>query len=548
MRRVVVWMLCAAAWMGGAPAPAQEQAQEQEEIGGAFIDTLNVQAVNVEVVVTDRRGNRVTGLTAADFRLRVDGKPVSLDYFAEVRDGRAVAPPAGPGEGPAALPPALTELGAGDEVGTNYLVFVDEFFSPYKLRNEALKVLARDLHTLGPRDRMAVLSFDGWRMSVIADWSEPSAALEATLRQVARNKGYLNVTDLSGIGDLRPLLARGAFLMADTGLQPGDSEADRAEALRAQRAIAAAAGALHTLEPPAGRKVALILSGGWKLDPRSATDRFDQAREHTMWTGPESLLRPLTDAANRLGYTVYPVHLAETLLPGAGDRTTDTPAAFAIAGISLEDAARQSTLVFSAEETGGRLLRPGAPHLRRIAADTRSYYWLGFTSTESDNRRRKLKVEVLRDGLKVRSRSSFVPISRSVRAAMSVEGALLTGKSVPGSKPLSVQVGTPEERGPLTVAVPLALRLPVESITFLPQEGQFLAHLEIWMSAIEPSGGRSEIVVTPAVLALAEPPPPGKQVVYRTSIVVRKGRQDVLLTATDAASGETFSGWIQLGV
>jgi hypothetical protein len=209
---------------------------------------------------------------------------------------------------------------------------------------------------------------------------------------------------------------------------------------------------------------------------------------------------------------------------------------------------RQGSLVFSAEETGGRLLRPGAPHLRRIAEDTRSYYWLGFTSTASDNRRRSLKVEVLRDGLEVRARSSFVPLSRPVRAAMAVEGALLTGKSVPGSRPLIVQVGTPEERGPLTVSVPLALRLPAEAITLLPEEGLLVAHLEIWMSAIDPSGGRSEMALTPAVLALQETPAPGKQVVYRTSIVVRKGRQDVLLAATDTASGETFSGWIQLGL
>jgi VWFA-related protein len=542
-------MLLAAAWMSLAvPLRAQEQAQEPG-IGGAFVDTLDVQGVNVEAVVTDRRGQRVTGLAAEDFRLLVDGVAVPLDYFAEVRDGRAVvASPDRPGAGPAALPPALTELGAGDEVGTNYLVFIDEFFSPYRLRNEALKVLARDLHTLGPHDRMAVLSFDGRRLSVIADWSAP-AALEATLRQVARRKGFLTVTDLGGIHDLVPLEARGEFLMADTGLQPGDLEADRSGSVMAQRVIAAASGALHTLEPPTGRKVALVLSGGWKLDLRASVDRFDQVQEHTTRSAaPENLLRPLTDAANRLGYTVYPIHLADTLLPSAGDRTTQGPAAVSLARGAMAEAVRQGSLVFSAEETGGRLLRPGAPHLRRIAEDTRSYYWLGFTSTASDNRRRSLKVEVLRDGLEVRSRSSFVPLSRPVRAAMAVEGALLTGKSVPGSKPLIVQVGTPEERGPLTVAVPLALRLPAEAITLLPEEGLLVAHLEIWMSAIDPSGGRSEMALTPAVLALQETPEPGKQVVYRTSIVVRKGRQDVLLAATDTASGETFSGWIQLGL
>jgi len=529
-------------------SPAVAQVAQEEEIGGAFVDTLDVQAVNVEVVVTDRRGRRVTDLKAGDFRLLVDGAPVPLDYFAEIRDGRAVAPPPAPGGGPVALPPALTDLEAGDEVGTNYLVFIDEFFSPYKLRNEALKVLARDIGTLGPRDRMAVVAFEGMRLRIVADWSAPSAALADTLRQTAKRKGYLNVADLGGIRDLRPLIVRGGFVMADTGLQPGDMEADRSESTLARKVLVGAAGALRTLEPPPGRKVALILSGGWKLDPKASTNRYDQVQEYLSWGDPLALLRPLTDEANRLGYTVYPIHLADTLLPSAADRTTERPAAFALNDGAMAEGVRQGSLVFAAEETGGRLLRPGAAHLKRIEEDTRSYYWLGFTNSTGDNRRRDLKVEVLRDGLEVRSRSSFVPLSRPARAAMSIEGALLTGKDLPGAKPLDVEVGTPVDRGPLTKSVPLAFRLPAEAITLLPEEGRLVARLEIWMTAIDESGRRSDLVVTPAVLAVEELPEPGKKVVYRSSIVLRRGKQNVLLTVVDAASGETFSTRLKLEV
>ena len=43
----------------------------------------------VEAVVTDRQGNRVTGLKPGDFRLEVDGKAVPIEYFNEVRGGQA---------------------------------------------------------------------------------------------------------------------------------------------------------------------------------------------------------------------------------------------------------------------------------------------------------------------------------------------------------------------------------------------------------------------------------------------------------------------------
>ena len=47
--------------------------------------------VNVEVVVTDKQGNRVAGFTPEDFRLKVDGKVVPIEYFNEVRGGSAIA-------------------------------------------------------------------------------------------------------------------------------------------------------------------------------------------------------------------------------------------------------------------------------------------------------------------------------------------------------------------------------------------------------------------------------------------------------------------------
>ncbi|MBP9144252.1 MAG: hypothetical protein KBI44_07195, partial [Thermoanaerobaculia bacterium] len=53
-----------------------------QEAPPAFGERVEVEVVNVDVVVTDAAGKRVTNLTREDFRLEVDGKPMPIDYFA----------------------------------------------------------------------------------------------------------------------------------------------------------------------------------------------------------------------------------------------------------------------------------------------------------------------------------------------------------------------------------------------------------------------------------------------------------------------------------
>ena len=58
---------------------------------GLFVESVDVNVVNVEVYVTDKEGNRVTGLTRDDFVLEVSDRPVAITNFYAVEDGRATA-------------------------------------------------------------------------------------------------------------------------------------------------------------------------------------------------------------------------------------------------------------------------------------------------------------------------------------------------------------------------------------------------------------------------------------------------------------------------
>ena len=60
--------LVLAAGLAAAPSPAPESPQSSP-----FGEEIDVRVVNVEVVVTDGKGERVTGLSPRDFTLTVDG-------------------------------------------------------------------------------------------------------------------------------------------------------------------------------------------------------------------------------------------------------------------------------------------------------------------------------------------------------------------------------------------------------------------------------------------------------------------------------------------
>ena len=117
------------------PASSQPPPIRAPENTPIFGEEVDVRVVNVEVVVTDKQGNRVTGLSPKDFRLRVDGKDVPVQYFSEVHEGQAVAAPPPGSTGTASQPAELPNLTAGKAVGTSYLVFVDDYFSHAAQRN-----------------------------------------------------------------------------------------------------------------------------------------------------------------------------------------------------------------------------------------------------------------------------------------------------------------------------------------------------------------------------------------------------------------------------
>ena len=77
-RPVLAVFLLVSLALAATPAIAQQKLPPEGE-------TIDVSIVNVDVFVTDKKGQRVTGLTPDDFEIRENGLVQPITNFAEYR-------------------------------------------------------------------------------------------------------------------------------------------------------------------------------------------------------------------------------------------------------------------------------------------------------------------------------------------------------------------------------------------------------------------------------------------------------------------------------
>jgi VWFA-related protein len=535
----VLALLALLAMIGPAGAQ-QKQAQAPQSVFG---EQIEVRVVNVEAVVTDRQGNRVTGLKPGDFRLEVDGKPVPIEYFNEVRGGQAVAP----GEEEKSSPvKGLPSLAPGSPVGTSYLVFIDNYFSLTPRRDDILRSLKDQLSRLGPEDRMAIVSWDGGQVEMLTSWSNSARQLGDAIQKALgeRTYGIARLAELRTFQGSRRLEA--GFIDANPrrafAQRPDVEEIEFAQRLvdQTERAVAAAVSTLHGFAAPPGRKVMLLLSGGW---PYSVMDYVINnpnrpVIEREVPRG-EEVLAPLVDTANRLGYTLYPIDV-----PGIEGTAADASRAFpAATGINIREQEHEATLLYVAEQTGGKALlnSQGVQALQVAEADTRSYYWLGFTPTwQGNDKPHKVKLAVLPKGLAVRSRTGFLDLSRKAENSLIVESAMMFGNS-PDVIPMPVKLGSPVASGRREMEVPITLGIPADALTFVPVNGKNTAEVELRVLAVDSGGNRAPVPIIPVTLTAAEAPKPGTMVRYDTRLKLRKMPHHLTLAIFDPLSGKILT-------
>lgn len=347
------------------PAPAPQ------EPAGEFGEELEVSEVFVDVLALDRRGRVVPGLTAEDFVVREDGRPVEVTsatfYTTRYEDlDRAGAQPdrEGAEAAPAQVPAArYFILFFHDQTGG-----VTDESALARNRLESARYARQWVRSgMQGSDWIAVARYDR-SLTIHADFTQDQDRIEAAIEEAVVGKAPEAMrpsvrgrsVEAGGPSLFRAL--PNSFEMGRAAERPYD----------AIRLVAEASG--HVI----GRKNLLLFSLGF-------------GEQGSAFRSPDSrYYPPMEEALNANNVAVYPIDLAGP--------SVDTP-----------DTAFLSQL---ADDTGGELFKTfhsWAEPFRRISDQTTGYYLVTFRARHPEGQTgyQQMEVEAKPPGVQVRARQGY---------------------------------------------------------------------------------------------------------------------------------------------
>jgi VWFA-related protein len=530
------------------PAPARGTAgaapkeKPQEAPFPPVAESVEVSVTNVDVVVTDSKGNRVPGLTAADFEIRQDGVLQPITNFYAVTGGKLLL------EDGKVIPLDSKEMAAEipRDLKARYVFYIDNLNIQPQNRNRMFRRLKEFVPTaIGPNAEGMVVTFNRSLKVRRTFTSDPNDILGA-LEQIELETGGGTTT----VGERKDTLAR----IADAK-SSGEAISIVRQYARSLRndlefTVDAIKQTLDSMSGLQGRKSFLYVSEG--LPASAGYELFEAIRDKFQDTSAtmeqfdfdmNTKYVKIVQAANANGVTIYALDasgLQSSDLVSADGRTT---------GIHVNDfSARQNMqgpIRMMSEETGGVAAvntNDWKSGLDQIAADFSNFYSLGYRSAKGAiDRPHKIEVSVKGKGLRVRTRTSFVEKSVETRTAEAVVASLSYPRT---DNPLGagLSVGEPKPYDRENYSLPVRISVPIGKLGLLPSgdqyEGQFFVYFVVKDAAGNQSDlqiQRQEVKIPARDFTAAQ----RKDFYYDATLLVVPGGQKLAIGVRDAVSNLT---------
>jgi VWFA-related protein len=505
------------------PALAQETPTESE----VYFERVAVDIVNVEVYVSDKQGNPVLGLTADDFEVTEDERPVEIVNFFSVAEGRADrgvgragAEPSGtiPPEGTA--PPGLPRMGTAEEAlpesqRLHLIVYVDNFNIHPLNRNQAFWRLRTFLSdTIEPGDRAMVASYDR-SLQIRQPFTESPETVNRVLIDLEKVSAMGNERESERAAALKEIYetksVHVAQFQAKTFAENQYHEIDSAlDSLREM---------LDSLGGLPGRKMLIHLSDGIPMVPGQDLYQAIQQRFADISALGEAFSRDLSRRyleivaqanSNRISfYTIDAGGLRTRSWMGAENTTINSqiPVAMAVDGIRASNL--QSTLRLMANRTGGQSIlntNDISEGLRRIAQDFDNFYSLGYRAPHVNPGRYhtiEVRLKSANSEWSVRHREGYRDKSIGAQIEDSTRAFLIHGYE---TNPLgvSIDLGEPQPTDDGMASIPIRVRVPVARIVLMPRGAYYEGRLKLYFGASDETGRDAVLQELPFEIRIPE--------------------------------------------
>ena len=485
------------------PLAAQKQPAEPEQ--PKLVESIDVRVINVDVVVTDRRGNAVTGLTKDDFEIFENGTKKTISNFYEVEGSKAkniaVEVPGEPAATTAIAPPK-------DEINENLkrriIFYVDNLsLAPFNRNRvfQQMKEFAKS--AMRPGDEAMIATYNR-SMKIRVPFTRDPNQIISMIDAIAKESG-LGVAAKSEWKQVQDQIrqAQGyddAVAVARTYASSNEHDL--------RQSVASLNGLLTTLAGVEGKKILVLTSEGFPMQPgREAFYMLDDMQREKGWGAGSSLLETVSydgsaliqsvaKTANANGITMYTIHAAG--LVGGVDMSAEYSNPTSSSVTQAAQTNTMESMQLMADMTGGLASVQSnnfAAAFQRIERDLQSYYSLGYRAgTERVDRQRYLSVRAKnRKDLIVRARQTFV--EKSVYAEMSDRViANLLYRIKDNDLHILTRLGQAVPTGDGYFRVPVDIQIPMGSLALLPQgDTEYAGGFDIYVVVANKDNDMSDV-------------------------------------------------------
>jgi VWFA-related protein len=535
-----------------------------------IVESIDVEVVNVDVVVTDRDGNAVDGLSASDFELFEDGEPREVSNFYAFAEGRLLSETRRVGHQIATTPP-----GPDESLQRRMAIVFDNNSLVKRDRDQAVDAIERFImEQFDGTYEWAIVAYDE-RLQMVQPFTSDKLAVLSALSRLKHLP--LPVKRVSGSNS--QLLSEDASITrtrqrvrALDQVGPGEVSFEDFEIRQRildnlQRAKSTSRAMVETMRAYSGlsgRKSMVLVTGilealptGAQLvsgDFPGASTRAEKADPllYTLHADVMKLLGAVVQVANASGFSIYPVSSLGFVASAAPYHEIERQNSPYEAGYDKVPvgADTESAPRILADGTGGKYFSTSKYYeaFDEVDSRTANSYVLGFRTTHQPDRKfHRISVRSRRPGVQVHAREGYLHVTTADRVVESLATPLTFPKER-GDIPVQVSVKPPDtSRKQKEYTLTVSGLMPIDEITLVPQGEEAGGRVQLYLAIYDDQGALVDLVRTHQDVHvksadLGGAPDPSKAASFAMRFKLKPGTYTVSLTMMDEVTTRYGTG------